>query len=84
MTFPETSEQNYMPLRVKERIQEAKDKKFKKLDLSSTGLTEVPNDVWELEHLEVLYLQDNKLKSLSKSIGKLSNLTELYLSLIHI
>ena len=56
MTYSETGEQNYISERVKERIQEVKDKKLKELDLSGCKLTEVPGDVWELEQLEVLDL----------------------------
>ena len=81
MTSPETSQQNYISPDVKERIQEAKDKKLKKLDLRCKKLTEVPGDVWELEQLEVLDLCRNKLTNLPESITKLSNLTELYLSI---
>ena len=60
MTSPETSQQNYIRQGVKERIQEAKNKKLKQLDLSSTALTKVPSNVWELEQLEVLNKIRNK------------------------
>ncbi|MDE5083402.1 MAG: ADP-ribosylation factor-like protein, partial [Trichodesmium sp. St18_bin1] len=79
MTSPETSQQNYIRQDVKERIQEAKNKKLKQLDLSSTALAEVPSNVWKLEQLEVLNLSGNKLTSLPESITKISNLTLLYL-----
>ena len=79
MTSPETSQQNYIRQDVKERIQEAKNKKLKQLDLSSTALAEVPSNVWKLEQLEVLNLSGNKLTSLPESITKLSNLTSLNL-----
>jgi small GTP-binding protein len=77
MTYSETGEQNYISGHVKERIQEVKDKKLKKLDLSGCTLTEVHSNVWELEQLEVLSLRFNKLTNLPESITKLSNLTEL-------
>ena len=74
MTYSKTGEQNYILERVKERIQEVKDKKLKELDLSGCKLTEVPGDVWELEQLDLLILIDNKLTSLPESIGKLSKI----------
>jgi small GTP-binding protein len=80
MTYSETGEQNYISGRVKKRIQEVKDKKLKKLDLSWCKLTKVHSNVWELEQLEVLSLRFNELTSLPESITKLSNLTSLNLS----
>ena len=80
MTYSKTSEHYYISEDVKKRIQEAKDKQLKELDLSRNNLTEVPGDVWELEQLEVLDLGWNKLTSLPESITKLSNLTVLNLS----
>ena len=80
MSSPETSKQNYILPSIKERIQEAKNKKLKKLDLGLFNLTEVPGNVWELEQLEVLSLRGNKLTSLPESISELSNLTSLDLS----
>ncbi|MCL2933915.1 MAG: hypothetical protein MGG11_17190, partial [Trichodesmium sp. MAG_R03] len=71
MNSPETSQQNYILPYVKARIQKAKDKKLKKLDLNRTGLAKVPSDVWELEQLEVLNLNDNNLTILPESITKL-------------
>ena len=58
---------NQIPRRFRERIQAAKDKKLKELDLSNNyrsrddeKLTEIPTEVWELEQLEVLNLSINK------------------------
>ncbi len=78
---------NQIPRRFRERIQAAKDKKLKELDLSNNyrsrddeKLTEIPTEVWELEQLEVLNLSINKLTTIPESITKLTKLTRLYLS----
>jgi internalin A len=70
-----------------EKIQEAKQKQLKELDLSSNWdmpdrqkLTSVPAEVFELEHLRTLNLSGNYLIEVPKSILKLSNLTSLDLS----
>ena len=62
------------------RIREAKEKQLKKLDLTDCRLTEIPREVFELEQIELLYLNSNLLRTVPKSITKLSNLTELNLS----
>ncbi len=67
-----------------ERIKDAKDRGLKKLNLSGLRkkdekLTEIPAEVFELEQLEVLYLNSNRLTSLPDLITRLQNLTELYL-----
>ncbi|RQH24820.1 MULTISPECIES: leucine-rich repeat domain-containing protein [Okeania] len=71
MIFRKTNQQNQIPRRFQERIQVAKDKKLKKLDLShdywrrdDEKLTEIPTEVCELEQLEVLNLRDNQLTSI--------------------
>lgn len=52
----------------------------KKLDISGFGLTEIPNEVFELIHLEVLILgnwisdERNKISHISNKITNLSNL----------
>ncbi|MGD1805408.1 COR domain-containing protein [Dapis sp. BLCC M126] len=86
MTSPKTNRRNYIPQHFQERIQEAKDKKLKKLDLSNDlfirddeKLTEIPTEVWELEQLEVLNLSGNQLTTIPESITKLINLTRLNL-----
>jgi len=87
MNFLKANQQNQIPRHFQERIREAKNKKLKELDLSNSyssiddeKLAEVPDDVWELEQLEVLKLSGNQLTSIPESITKLSNLTRLYLS----
>ncbi|NEQ41819.1 MAG: hypothetical protein F6K40_38830 [Okeania sp. SIO3I5] len=84
MNSRETNRHNYIPKYFQERIQEAKDKKLKQLDLSScyfsrhsAKLVEVFGYISELEQLEVLNLSNNQLTSMPESISKLSNLTEL-------
>ncbi|MDE5086708.1 MAG: leucine-rich repeat domain-containing protein, partial [Trichodesmium sp. St16_bin2-tuft] len=73
--------------KAQERIQEAKDKKLKELDLSSSyinkdniKLADFFSALWDLEQLEILNLSSNQLTSLPESISKLSNLTVLNLS----
>ncbi|RQH30292.1 GTPase [Okeania hirsuta] len=87
MTSPKINKQNQIPQSFQERIQVAKDKKIKNLDLSNDAfgnsdkkLTEILNKVLELELLEVLNLSSNKLTKLPDSITKLTNLTILDLS----
>ncbi|MEH2287892.1 COR domain-containing protein [Nostoc sp.] len=74
-----------MPQRFLEKIREAKEKRLKKLDLSTDRftdekLTEIPVDVFELEWLEVLNLNRNQLTTLPESISSLQQLTYLDLS----
>jgi small GTP-binding protein len=70
---------------IKKKIKEAGEKQLKKLDLSGEylnkekELTQIPGEVFELEHLEKLYLGFNKLTTVPESISKLKNLTELIL-----
>ncbi|NET45691.1 COR domain-containing protein [Okeania sp. SIO2B3] len=85
MIFRKTNRQNQIPRRLKKRIQAAKDKKLKELDLNGyfseddEKLTEIPYEVWELDNIEVLSLRNNELTSIPASISKLTNLTGLYL-----
>ncbi|NEQ41322.1 MAG: GTPase [Okeania sp. SIO3I5] len=87
MTSPKTNQQNQIPQHFQERIQEAKDKKLKELDLSGSSsrgyekLTEIPIEVWELEQLEVLNLSNNQLTTIPESVAKLTNLALLDLSI---
>ena len=50
------------------------------LDLSDTGLSNVPEGVFDLTELKKLDLSDNYLKELLKSINKLKNLKTLRLN----
>ncbi len=60
------------------KIKEAKEKQLKELDLSwySTReqLTQIPSDLFELEHLEKLNLRNNNIKIIPQEISKLKNL----------
>jgi GTPase SAR1 family protein len=66
-------------------IKKAGEKQLKELDLSGVvydekrRLTQIPVEVFELEHLEMLDLRWNQLNALPESIAKLQNLTELNL-----
>jgi internalin A len=70
---------------IKMRIKEAGEKQLKKLALSGVPvikkkqLTQIPVEVFELEHLEVLNLSYNQLTTVPESISKLKNLTSLIL-----
>ncbi|MEH2082643.1 MAG: COR domain-containing protein [Nostoc sp.] len=63
-----------------EKIQEAKEKQLKELDLSGGAkgnLTEIPAEVFELEWLKVLYLNYNQLTTIPEAITHLQKLTGL-------
>ncbi|NIM15297.1 MAG: TIR domain-containing protein [Candidatus Aminicenantes bacterium] len=70
---------------IKKRIKEAGEKQLKELDLSGMPfiydgkLTQIPEEVFELEHLEVLDLSNNQLTTVPGSIAKLRKLTRLKL-----
>jgi len=49
------------------------------LNLSYKNLNEIPIEVFDLEHLEVLKLIGNNIELIPKEIGKLKRLTHLYL-----
>ncbi|ACK73266.1 Miro domain protein [Gloeothece citriformis PCC 7424] len=77
---------NNIPEYFLDRIQQAKEKRLTLLDLSNKWdtkeeykLTEIPEEVFELEWLEVLYLNYNNLSCISEYIYCLINLKELYL-----
>ena len=53
---------------------------FKYLDLSCKELTDVPEEIGNLQNLKYLDLYNNKLPSVPKEIGNLQNLQYLYLS----
>ncbi|NEQ54745.1 MAG: leucine-rich repeat domain-containing protein [Leptolyngbya sp. SIO3F4] len=70
-------------------IAEAAEKGWKKLNLAGLGLTELPDELWELTQLKVLILGwyipkhgnyvGNNLTKLSPEIGQLKNLGALYI-----
>lgn len=72
--------------KIKEKIKEAGEKQLKELDLrgaypnKDTQLAQIPGEVFELEHLEVLDLSDNKFTTVPEAIAELQNLTKLDLS----
>ncbi|OUL30406.1 GTPase [Nostoc sp. T09] len=75
------------PQRVRQKIQEAKEKQLKQLDLSSDlrtdnqdTLTEIPTMVFELKWLEVLNLRYNQITTIPEAITHLQKLTYLDLS----
>ncbi|MEA2176586.1 MAG: hypothetical protein QOD00_4178 [Blastocatellia bacterium] len=75
------------PKPILEKIQEAKEKQLKILDLSNEvvapnkkKLTRIPPEVFDLDQLEVLTLSRNLLTVIPASISKLQNLTSLDLS----
>jgi internalin A len=73
------------PKHVLEKIQEAKVKQLKELDLSGLGvpndqkLTQIPAEVFELKQLQLLKLGHNRLTAVPEAITRLQNLTQLFL-----
>jgi internalin A len=65
-----------IPERVLEKIEEAKEEKLSRLDLSANGLTELPDSIAQLQNLTVLDLSYNRLTKIPDSITQLRNLTE--------
>ncbi|WP_424096055.1 COR domain-containing protein [Moorena producens] len=70
--------------RFREKIQEARKKKLKILDLSNAprtqALTKIPEEVFALKHIKILKLSGNKIDKIPDFIINLSNLTEVDLS----
>lgn len=73
-----------LPPQIKAKIQECKDKQLKKLNLrasySNYQLTEIPEEIFNLEHLEILDLTGNIVRNISKKIVNLPRLKSLNLS----
>jgi len=65
--------------RVRELIQRAQATNAKELDLSDRRLTTIPDEIFELEQLEVLDLSSNPLTTLPEAVTRLTNLRMLYL-----
>jgi len=74
------------PEYILDKIQTAKQQGFKRLNLSyeheegTHPLTEIPPEVFDLENLEMLTLNQHALESVSESISRLHKLTSLNLS----
>ena len=72
-----------IPLYIQAKIKLAKEGKLRELDLSyqstSFKLREIPRQVFELRHLEVLNLRDNEIEEIPKEIIHLRNLKSLNL-----
>ncbi|BAY21653.1 Miro domain protein [Calothrix sp. NIES-2100] len=75
------------PQRVRQTIQQAKEKQLKELDLSNYLWTdeqdksiEIPTEVFELKWLEVLSLRGNEITTIPEAITRLQHLTKLDLS----
>ncbi len=80
-------QEDNIPEHFLQKIQYAKERKHEKLDLSnyySTNiqdkLTKIPEQVFELKHLKILILNNNRIYEIPKYIENLANLTHLYLS----
>ncbi len=71
---------NNIPEVYLERIQKAKDRQLKELNLSDGRLTIIPAGVFKLKQLEVLNLSRNQLTAVPDAIAQLRNLTSLNLS----
>ncbi len=77
---------NYITVpHIRAKILEAKEQQLKELDLSWRStyyeLTEIPQEIFELEYLEILNLRNNKIRLIPQQITKLKNLK--YLDLIN-
>lgn len=74
---------NDIPLQIQAKIKFARDGQLKELDLSyrstSVKLQEIPSQVFELTHLEVLNLRENEISEIPKEILYLTNLKTLNL-----
>ena len=66
-------------MRVEELIEQARREGWTRLNLSDTGLTKLPDALWELTNLRELYFYKNRLSQLPSEIGALTNLTTLSL-----
>ncbi|MDJ1183337.1 leucine-rich repeat domain-containing protein [Roseofilum casamattae] len=63
-----------------EKIEQARESRATKLDLSNMGLTELPDAIGQLVHLQELELEVNQLRSVPEGLGQLVNLQRLNLS----
>ncbi len=65
---------SFHPRKVLEKIEKAKNESAKELVLSLEGLTAIPEPVFELEQLEVLRLDNNRIEDIPREITRLHNL----------
>ncbi len=63
-----------------QKINQAAEEQVETLDLSGTGIDELPAEIGSLTNLTWLDLSDNQLTAIPPEIGKLTRLTRLYLS----
>ncbi len=63
-----------------ERIRAAAASGSEELDLREIGLTELPDELWELKQLTSLFLNKNQFTGVPEAISRLTNLTTLYLT----
>ena len=85
---PDNNELHPLVKRVQRKIAEAKWKESTELDLRGCGLAELPEEIFELTHLEVLNLSNtwtdagefrNRIEKLSPKIAQLKNLRVLHI-----
>jgi internalin A len=67
------------PPEVLAKIREAERTKATELDLSNSGLKEIPEELSRLQNLTSLYLSRNQLTEIPEHLSRLQNLTTLYL-----
>ncbi len=65
---------------VLELIQQAKDERAGKLDLSNKNLTEIPPEIAHLTSLQILYLNNNQISEIPEALAHLTSLQYLHLS----
>ena len=61
------------------RVKVAKVKRYPRLNLFRCEFNQVPEEVFELLHLQYLNLGENNIKEIPAEISKLKNLTHLFL-----
>lgn len=50
------------------------------MDISQNRITELPENIGEMNKLETLFIYENRIKIIPKSIGHLRSLRQLYAS----
>jgi len=63
---------------VLELIQQAKDERAEKLDLSNKNLTEIPPEIPQLTSLQELNLNSNQIREIPEAIARLTSLWVLF------